>query len=70
MSIVPVRLIEFKENGVLCRMGSEPEEDAEKVLVPNDCILNKSFIEGNDLGVLVLDMHKAPEQIKKALKVN
>jgi len=67
MIIVPVRLSEIREDGVLCRLGSEPTESAEERLVPGECILKKSSVDGSDLMVLVIDQNKAPEEIRRAL---
>lgn len=67
MIIVPVRVVDRTDGGVLCRLGSEPYEDAPVELVPKECIVRASIMQGTDLGVLVVDPKKAPEGIRKAL---
>lgn len=67
MIIVPVRVVDRTDEGILCRLGSEPSEDAPVELIPKECIARASTMEGADLGVLVIDPKKAPEGIRKAL---
>lgn len=67
MIIVPVRVVDRNDEGVLCRLGSEPYGDAPVELVPKICIERVSTMEGTDLGVLLIDPKKAPEGIRKAL---
>lgn len=67
MIIVPIRLVERTDEGVLCRLGSEPQEDAPIATVPSGCIVKFTLAENSDLGVLVLDPKKVPEDIRKAL---
>lgn len=67
MIIVPVRIVESNQEGVLCRLGSEPGADDPVRLVPKDCIERSSTMEGTDLGVLLIDPDKAPDGIRKAL---
>lgn len=67
MIIVPVRVVEKNEKGILCRLGSEPSNEAPVELVPKECIERASTTEGTDLGVLLIDPEKAPDSIRKAL---
>jgi hypothetical protein len=64
---MPVRVVERNEEGVLCRLGSEPKQDAKVEFVPLDCILNFVAQEGSDLGMMVIDPEKAPEGIRASL---
>lgn len=67
MLIVPVRVTKESEEGVWCRLGSEPSTEAPVELVPKECIERLSTMEGTDLGILLIDPGKAPEGIRKAL---
>lgn len=67
MIIVPVRVLDRTDEGILCRLGSEPTEEAPVELVPKECIVRASTLDGTDLGVLVIDPKKAPEGIRKSL---
>lgn len=70
MIIVPVRLVEEKKEGIMCRLGSEPTDAAPEVLVPKECILNSSSTEGTDFMVLVLNPNLVPNDIKKILNID
>lgn len=70
MLVVPVRAEKISEEGVLCRLGSEPTTDAPKELVPADCILNYSKTEESDLTVLILDPDKLPARLKSLLRLS
>ena len=67
MIMVPIRVVEKTFEGVLCRLGSEPADDAPVELVPSGCITKFVETEGSDLGIIVLDPKKIPEGIRKAL---
>jgi len=67
MIMVPIRIVDRTDEGVMCRLGSEPSENAPIELVPSGCILKLSCSGDSDLGVVVIDPSKAPEGIKKAL---
>lgn len=69
MIIVPVRLVEEKKEGIICRLGSEPTEVSREVLVPKECILKSSLAEDTDLMILVLDPNSVPNYLKKALNI-
>lgn len=67
MIMVPIRIVEKTDDGVVCRLGSEPGEDAPIETIPSDCILKLVASEGSDLGVVMINPEKAPEGIRKAL---
>jgi hypothetical protein len=67
MILMPVRVAERREDGVLCRLGSEPGPDAEVVFLPSDCIINMAVAEGSDLGVVTIDLERAPDGVRRAL---
>jgi hypothetical protein len=67
MIMVPVRVVKKTDDGVMCRLGSEPSGEAPVEFVPSSCIKNMVEAEGSDLGVLVLDPEKTPADIRKAI---
>lgn len=69
MLMVPVRVTGSSEGGVLCRLGSQPGDDAPQELIPAECIIQRSQAEGSDLAVLVLDQGRLPDRIKLLLGI-
>jgi len=67
MILMPVRIVDRNEEGVFCRLGSEPKQEAKVEFVPLDCILNLVVQEGFDLAMIVVDPEKAPEGIRAAM---
>jgi hypothetical protein len=67
MVMVPIRVVERRDDGVECRLGSSPGADAPVRFLPAVCILKIVVAEGSDLGVVVLDPERMPEDIRAAL---
>lgn len=67
MMMVPVRVVSKSKEGIRCRLGSEPGEEAAVVVVPMDCVLRFTDAPGTDLAVMLLDPDKAPEWLRMAL---
>jgi len=67
MVIVPVRLVGRKGGGVLCRLGSEPLQDAPVEFLSPECVERIVESEGSDLAVVVLNPNRVPDSIKGRL---
>lgn len=67
MIMVPVRVVSKSEEGIQCRLGSEPGEEAAVVVVPMDCVLRLTEVPGSDLAVMLLEPGRIPEWLKRAL---
>ena len=70
MIVMPVRLVETREDGILCRLGSSPKEDAPKEWIPKEFLVKSTMADESDLAVLVFDEGNLPECIKKLTKVS
>lgn len=67
MIIVPVRVVDRREDGLLCRLGSQPADDAPVQFLPGNCMSSLVVAEGSDLAVVTIDPEKAPGEIRSAL---
>lgn len=67
MIIVPVRVVDRREDGLFCRLGSEPADDAPVWFLPAGCMSNLVVAEGSDLAVATIDPEKTPGEIRSAL---
>lgn len=70
MIIVPVHVIREEDEGLWCRMGSEPAKDSPEEWVPKECISVRSSEPTGTMSVLVLDEAKLPRRIRDVLGVN
>lgn len=70
MIVMPVRVIEIRKDGIFCRLGSSPKDDAPKEWIPNEFVVKKTMADEDDLAVLVFDEANLPRCVKEVAGTN